>query len=86
MVLDYVAGCTDAIVVTGTATYTDVLGHGDLDVVNVVVVPQRLKHHVGEANREDVLNGFLAEVVVDAEHSIGREHRLDDVVKLTSGL
>jgi hypothetical protein len=45
----------------------EVLGGGDLDVVDVVAVPHRLEQEVGEAEREDVLHRLLAEVVVDAE-------------------
>ena len=45
----------------------DVLGRGDLDVVDVVAVPDRLEQPVGEAEREHVLDGLLAQVVVDAE-------------------
>src|SRR3546814_19312364 len=33
-------------------------------------VPQRLEQHVGEAQREQVLDRFLAEIMVDAEHAI----------------
>ena len=39
----------------------------DLDVVDVVAFPDRLKDAVGEAEDEEVLDGFLAEVVIDAE-------------------
>ena len=38
----------------------------DLDVVDVVAVPDRLEHPVGEAHGEQVLHRLAAEVVVDA--------------------
>ena len=38
---------------------------GDLDMVDVVAIPDRLEHPVGEAKDQDVLDGFLAEIVVD---------------------
>ncbi len=41
------------------------LGHVDLDVVDVVAVPDRLEQPVGEAEREDVLRRLLPEEVVD---------------------
>src|SRR5206468_3269493 len=41
------------------------LGHGHLDLGHMVPVPQRLEDAVGEAEHEDVLHRFLAEVVVD---------------------
>ena len=37
----------------------------DLDVVDVVAVPDRLEHAVGEAQRQQVLHRLAAEVVVD---------------------
>ena len=39
----------------------------DLDVLDVVPVPDRFEQPVGEAQGEDVLRRLLAEVVVDPE-------------------
>ena len=44
VVLDDVARGADAVVVAGAAADADVLGHGDLHVVDVVGVPERLEH------------------------------------------
>jgi hypothetical protein len=44
----------------------DVLGDRDLDVVHVVLVPDRLEDAVGEPQGQDVLDRVLAEVVVYA--------------------
>jgi len=74
VVLDDVTGSPDAVVVTRPGPDADLLGHGDLDVVDVVGVPQRLEHRVREPHREDVLDRLLAEVVVDAEHVAFLEH------------
>ena len=70
MVLDDVPGRADAVVVAGPAADPDVLGHGDLHVVDVVAVPDRLVQLVGEPQRQQVLDRLLAEVVVDAEHRL----------------
>ena len=86
VVLDDVAGRAHAVVVACPAAGADVLGHGDLDVVHVVGVPQRLEQLVGEAQRQDVLDRFLAQVMVDPEHGVRREDRLDDVVELPGRL
>ena len=67
VVLDQVAQRARGVVVGGAATDADVLGGRDLDAVDVVAVPQRLEHPVGETERHHVLHGLLAEVVVDAE-------------------
>jgi hypothetical protein len=38
---------------------------GDLDMVDMIAIPDRLEHAVGEAQHQDVLDGFLAEVMID---------------------
>ena len=86
VVLDDVARGADAVVVAGPAADADVLGHGDLHVVDVVGVPDRLEHLVGEAQRQQVLHRLLAEVVVDAEDRVGGEDVLDDGVELARRL
>ena len=48
-------------------------------------VPQRLEHRVGEAQREQVLHRFLAEIMVDAEDALLGEGRGDRVVDLAAG-
>ncbi len=84
MVLDHVAGDADAVEIAGPAADADVLGHGDLHVVDVVVVPHRLEQLIGEPQRHHVLDGFLAQIVVDPEHRPRREDRRDDLVELAS--
>ena len=86
VVLDHVAGGADAVVVAGATGDADVLGHGDLHVVDVVGVPDRLEHLVGEAQGQEVLHRLLAQVVVDPEDRVGREDPLDDVVELAGAL
>ena len=55
----------------------EVLGHRDLHVVDVLVVPDRIEEAVGEAKVQKVLHRFLAEVVVDAEDRGFREHLVE---------
>ena len=39
---------------------------------------------VGEPQRQQVLDGLLAQVVVDAEDVVGAEHRVDQLVELAA--
>ena len=78
VVLDDVARGADAVVVAGAAADADVLGHGDLHVVDVRAIPDRLEQGVREPQRQDVLDRLLAEVVVDAEDRLGREDLADE--------
>ena len=67
VVLDHVAQRAGTVVVAAAVLDAEGLGHGDLHVVDVLRVPQRLEQRVGEAQRQQVLHRLLAEVVVDAE-------------------
>ena len=60
MILNNVSGRTNAVVIACTSANTDVFGHGDLNVVDVVRVPKRFKKLVCKPQGKDVLNGFLA--------------------------
>ena len=42
------------------------LGHGDLDVVHVAAIPERLEDAVAEPEDEQVADRLLAQVVIDA--------------------
>ncbi len=42
--------------------------HGDLHVVHVAAVPDRLENPIGEPEYHQVLHRFLAQVMIDAEH------------------
>ena len=82
VVLQHVAHRAGSVVVVAAAFDADGLGHGDLHLLDVARVPQRLEQRVAEAQREQVLHAFLAEVVVDAEHAVFVEHAGHAVVDL----
>ena len=84
--MDHVACGADAVVVAGTASQANVLRHGDLDVVDVVRVPHRLKDLVSKAQRQDVLDGLFAQVVVDAEDRGLRKDGVDNLIELAGRL
>ena len=65
MIRHHVSQRTRTVVVAPAAFHADRLGGGNLHVIDVAAVPDRLEDAVAEAERQDVLNGFLAEVVVD---------------------
>ena len=67
VVLDEVAQRTGPVVVLGATADAEVLRGGDLHVVDEVAVPDRLEHAVRKAKGQHVLDGLLAEVVVDPE-------------------
>ena len=65
VVLDHVPDRAGLVVIAAASGHAHGLGHGDLDVVHVLRVPQRFEQHVGKAHRHQVLDGLLAQVMVD---------------------
>jgi hypothetical protein len=66
VVLDHVAEGAGFLVVGAAAFDADGFGGGDLDVIDVLAIPEGFEDGVAEAEGEDVLDGFFTEVVVDA--------------------
>ena len=56
----------DSVVVAAAGAHPEVLGHGDLHVVDVAPVPDRLEDGVAEPQHQQVLDRLLPQVVVDA--------------------
>ena len=82
MVLEHVPHHAGLLVIAGPVLDADGLGGGDLDVVHVLAVPHGLEDRVREAEDEDVLDGLLAEVVVDAEDLVLGEVLVHQPVQL----
>ena len=81
---DHVAIGTSRLVEAGARTEAERLGHVDLDVVDVIAVPDRFEQAVGEAEGEDVLCRLLAQEVVDAEDLLFVERLVHVGVELSS--
>ena len=73
VVLQHVPVGAGFVVEAPAILHAEILGHGDLDAADVVAVPQRLEHRIGEARVEQVLHRLLAQEVVDAEDVLFRE-------------
>src|SRR3954469_13153907 len=82
MVLHDVTCDTGGIEVAAALFDADRFSDRELHVVNVLTVPERLEDAVRKAEHEQVLNGFFAEVVIDAEDLPLAERRDRDAVQL----
>ncbi len=80
MVLNHVTQLAGLIEVAPTALDTDLLGHGDLYVRNMVLVPLGFEQAVGEAQGDEVLYRVLAQIVVDAINAVFREKLRDGII------
>ncbi len=85
VVLDHVAGGAALVVVAGPVVGADGFADGDLHVIDVFVIPDRLEDRVGEAHHHEVLDGFLAEVMVDAEDLLFLEIFEEDGIEVFGG-
>ena len=66
VVLHHVPQRAGGVIISAAAAFhAEVFGAGDLDVVDVLAVPERLEDRVRKPQHHEVLRGFLAEVVVD---------------------
>ena len=64
MVLDHVPECSGGIIVASSIQHSYAFRSGNLDIVYVFVVPDRLEDGIGEAEGEYVLDRFLSDVVI----------------------
>ena len=65
MVRHHVAQRAGGVIEAAAMADAELLVDGDLDVVDVVAIPDRLEHAVGEAQHQDVLHRLLAEIMID---------------------
>ena len=86
MVLHHVAQRARLLVIRPARLHADRLAHRDLHVVDVLAVPERLEDAVGEAQDQDVLDGLLAEIVVNPVDLPLAEHPRDQPVQLLGAL
>src|SRR5580700_5881161 len=66
MVWHHVTQRTRLIVVTAALLYSHRLNHRDLHVINVAAVPDWLENAICETKSQNILNGFFAQIVVNA--------------------
>ena len=82
VVLQHVPDGAGPVVEPAAVGDVERLGHGDLDVVDVVAVQQRLDDRVGEPGEQHVLHRVEGQPVVDPEDGLLREVLVHGVVEL----
>ena len=84
VVLDHIAQRARPVIEADPAFKPNRFGYRNLDMIDMRRVPQRLEQDVGEAQREQVLDGFLAQIMIDPEGSVLREGTGHRIVDLTA--
>ncbi len=67
MVLNHIADDAGLFIGLAASLDAEILGECDLHVLDVMAIPDRLEKCVRKTKVEDVLNRFLAQVMIDAE-------------------
>ena len=55
---------------TASLADSDLLGHGDLKMINSVTIPELFENRVGEPEHQNILYCFFSQIMVDAEHLV----------------
>src|ERR1700743_3497444 len=85
MALHHIAQRAGLIVELSPPLNSKLLGHGDLDVPYAHPPPQRLEQRIAESKRNQVLDSFLAQIVVNTIDLVLREHAPNTLVDELGG-
>ena len=66
MIGHHVAQSSSLIKIAASAFHAHGLSHGDLHVINIAAIPDRLEDAVGKAKGHDVLHRLFAQIVIYA--------------------
>ena len=67
MVLHHIANRAGPVVEASPALNSKIFGHGDLHVLDIVPIPERLHEGIREPEDQHVVHRPLSEVVIDAK-------------------
>ena len=82
VILHHVAQRSGRFVVTGAAFHPERFRRGDLNVIDVARIPDRLENRVRETQHQNVLRRLFAEKMIDPVSLIFRKGIADDPIKL----
>ena len=82
MVLEHVSHDTGSVIVASSMSHVHGFRYRDLNVVDVVAVPEGFEDGVGKPEGQDVLNRLLAKVMINPVDLVFVEYRVDLPVQL----
>ena len=65
MVLHHIAHCARCVIIGPAPTNAHSLRHSDLDMIDILRVPQRFKQQISKAHGHEILDSFLAQIMVN---------------------
>ena len=85
MILKHISQDTGLVIVIASSPHLDLFGNGDLNMIDIVAVPNRLKNGVPKAEHQHILDRFFTEVVIDSVDLIFTKGLVDRFVELFCG-
>ncbi len=85
MALNHVAECARGFIEAAAALDAERFRGGNLHVIDVIAIPQRLEDSVSKSEHEQVLNRVLAQIMIDAVDLLFVENAEYDLVQLFRG-
>src|SRR5262249_12133759 len=81
VVLYDVPNCADFFIKPASSLNTKALGHGDLHIGNVVIVPDRFEERIRKPKIYQILNGLLSKEVIDSPDRRFRKNFIKDPIQ-----
>src|SRR5437763_8457587 len=81
MIRHHVSKRAGLLVISAALLHAHFLRGGDLHAFDVTPVPDRFKNAVTESKDEDVLHGFLAEIMIDSINLIFLQYSFDIAIQ-----
>src|SRR6516162_1099355 len=85
MILHDIANRAGLVIEGPAALHAKILGHSDLDTINVVAIPEGFHEGIGKAEDEHIVDRTLAEVVVDAKNVLFMVGTVKNLVQRLGG-
>jgi len=83
--LEHIPHDASLIVIIGATPHVYALRYRNLHVIDVMLIPDRLKNGVGKAEVQDILRRLFAQIMVDAVNLAFLKHLMNGVVQALSG-
>src|SRR5258708_28951607 len=66
MVLNHVAHGPGFIVIPSPVSHAQLFRHGQLYMINIIPVPERLENRIGKTKSQNILNSLFSKVMINA--------------------
>jgi len=86
VILDHVTDEAGLVVVPSSAFHTNGFRDGNLDMIDIVLVPDRLQHAISKTEHQHILHCLFAQIVIDAVDLVFVEMHLNGAIEQAGGI